>query len=115
VFTLSDGEQDQAARLRTAEKIHMTRGLFNGLSYAKLASLAAKNYAIKTTQLSDEFSFEDFQKKYEHQACVLFVLDNRDRISPVKDLDDLKPGEDWTLVSLVPPQPNKEKERKEGA
>jgi len=113
VFTLSDGEQDQNARHRTAEKIHMTRGLFNGLSYAKLASLAAKNYTIKTTQLSDEFTFEDFQARYEQQACVLFVLDSRDRISPVKDMESLKPEKDWTLVSLVPPQPNKEKEKKE--
>ena len=112
VFTLSDGDQDQTARLRTAEKIHMTRGLFNGLSYAKLASLAAKNYTIKTTQLSDEFTFKDFQSRYEQKACVLFVLDSRDRISPVKALDDLKPVTDWTLVSLVPLQPNKEKEEK---
>ncbi|WP_150912232.1 cation:proton antiporter [Marinobacter halotolerans] len=113
VFTLSDGEQDQNARHRTAEKIHMTRGLFNGLSYAKLASLAAKNYTIKTTQLSDEFTFADFQAKYDQQACVLFVLDSRDRISPVKDMESLKPEKDWTLISLVPPQPSREKERKE--
>ncbi|MDI9246514.1 sodium:proton antiporter [Marinobacter sp. CHS3-4] len=111
VHTLSDGDQDQTARHRTAEKIHMTRGLFNGISYAKLASLAAKNYSIKTTQLSDEFTFEDFQARYERQAIVLFVLDSRDRISPVKDLESLKPEKDWTLVSLVPPQPEKDKEK----
>jgi hypothetical protein len=113
VFTLSDGEQDQNARLRTAEKVHMTRGLFNGLSYAKLASLAAQNYTIKTTQLSDEFTYEDFEAKYDNQACVLFVLDSRDRISAVKDIDSLNPEADWTLVSLVPPQPGKDKKEKE--
>jgi len=112
VFTLADEAQEQNARLRTAEKIHMTRGLFNGLSYAKMASLAAKHYIIKTTQLSEEFTFKDFQKKYERQACVLFVLDSRDRISPVKDIESLKPEREWTLVSLVPPQPNKEKKEK---
>lgn len=112
VFTLSDGEQDQNARLRTAEKIHMTRGLFDGLSYAKLASLAAKHYIIKTTQLSEEFTFDDFQDQYEQQACVLFVMDSRDRISPVKALASLKPEKDWTLVSLVPPQPSKDKKEK---
>jgi NhaP-type Na+/H+ or K+/H+ antiporter len=115
VFTLSDGDQDQNARLQTSETIDMTRGLFNGLSYAKLASLAAQNYSIKTTQLSDEFTFEDFQTKYEQRACVLFVLDSRDRISPVKDMESLKPENDWTLVSLVPPQPNKERKEKPGA
>jgi hypothetical protein len=112
VFTLSDGEQDQAARLRTAEKIHMTRGLFNGLSYAKLASLAAKNYTIKITQLSEEFTFNDFLGRYDNQPHILFVLDSKNRISPVKDMDEFKPERDWTLVSLVPPQPNKEKDQK---
>lgn len=112
VFTLSDGEQEQNARLRTAEKIHMTRGLFNGLSYSKLASLAAKHYTIKTTQLSEEFTFKDFQDQYEQQACVLFVLNSRDRISPVKDMASLKPDKDWTLVSLVPPQPTRDKKEK---
>jgi len=37
VLTLSDSDRDQNARLQTSEKIDMTRGLFNGLSYAKLA------------------------------------------------------------------------------
>ncbi|WP_407635505.1 hypothetical protein [Marinobacter gelidimuriae] len=36
------------ATYQTAEKIQQTRGLFNGVSYAKLASLVSQGYSVKT-------------------------------------------------------------------
>ncbi|MDK8465580.1 sodium:proton antiporter [Marinobacter sp. SS13-12] len=113
VLTLAEGDQDQKARHQTAEKIQMTRGLFGGVSYAKLASLASQGYSVKTTQLSDEFTFDDFLEKYDRQAMVLFVLDTRGHITPVKSMDSIKPEKDWTLVSLVPPQARKERKERD--
>ncbi len=113
VLTLAEGDQDQKARHQTAEKIQMTRGLFGGVSYAKLASLASQGYSVKTTQLSDEFTFDDFLEKYDRQAMVLFVLDTRGHITPVKSMDTIKPEKDWTLVSLVPPQARKERKERD--
>ena len=113
VLTLAEGDQDQKARHQTAEKIQLTRGLFEGVSYAKLASLASQGYTVKTTQLSEEFTFEDFLDKYDRQAMVLFVLDNRERIMPVKSMENIRPEKDWTLVSLVPPQARKERKERD--
>ena len=113
VFSLAEGDQDQKARHQTAEKIQMTRGLFGGVSYAKLASLASQDYTIKTTQLSDEFSYEDFLAKYQRQALVLFVFDSKGHVLPVMDMDSLKPEKDWMLISLVPPQARKERKERE--
>jgi NhaP-type Na+/H+ or K+/H+ antiporter len=113
VLTLAEGDQDQKARHQTAEKIQMTRGLFGGVSYAKLASLASQGYSVKTTQLSDEFTFDDFLEKYDRQAMVLFVLDTREHITPVTSMDNIKPEKDWTLVSLVPPQARKERKERD--
>ncbi len=112
VFSLAEGEQDQKARYQTAEKIQMTRGLFDGVSYAKLASLASQGYTVRTTRLSEEFSYQDFLEKYQRQALVLFVFDSKGYISPVCKMEDLKPEEDWELISLVPPQPQKERREK---
>lgn len=113
VFTLAEGDPDQKARHQTAEKIQMTRGLFDGVSYAKLASLASQGYTVKTTQLSEEFTYEDFLEKHQHQALVLFVFDSKGRVAPVLDQDDVKPEDDWALISLVPPQPPKERREKD--
>ncbi|WP_336367924.1 cation:proton antiporter [Marinobacter sp. C2H3] len=113
VFTLSEGDQDQNARHQTAEKIQLTRGLFDGVSYAKLASLVSQGYSVRTTQLSETFDYEAFLETYQHQALVLFVFDSKDRIVPVRQMDGLKPEDDWLLISLVPPQAPKERKEKE--
>lgn len=113
VFGLVEGDQDQRARLQTAGKVQRTRGLFDGVSYAKLASLVSQGYTVKTTQLSEEFSYQQFLNQYQNQALVLFVRDSRDHIHPVKDMETLEPGDDWVLISLVPPQPQKERRDRE--
>ncbi|PFG52010.1 sodium/proton antiporter (CPA1 family) [Marinobacter sp. LV10R520-4] len=114
VYSLAEGDQDQKARHQTAEKIQQTRGLFNGVSYAKLASLVSQGYSVKTTELSDEFSYQNFLDKYQSQALVLFMFDGKGRITPVKSMDKLKPDEDSTLISLVPARaPKERKERKD--
>ncbi len=109
VYSLSEGEQDQKARYQTAEKIQRTRGLFDGVSYAKLASLASQGYTVKTTQLSDAFNYQNFLDKHQNQALVLFVLDSKDHITPVKSMDTLKPHNESTLISLVPPKAPEER------
>ena len=109
VYSLSEGEQDQKARYQTAEKIQRTRGLFDGVSYAKLASLASQGYTVKTTQLSDAFNYQNFLDKHQNQALVLFVLDSKDHITPVKSMDTLKPDNESTLISLVPPKAPEER------
>jgi NhaP-type Na+/H+ or K+/H+ antiporter len=109
VFSLAEGEQDQKARHQTAEKVQTTQGLFGGVSFAKLASLASQGYTVKTTQLSAEFSYQDFLEKYQRNALLLFVFDNKGRIAPVMALDDVKVESGFTLISLVPPQSPKER------
>lgn len=108
VFSLAEGEQDQKARYQTAEKIQRTRGLFDGVSYAKLASLASQGYTIKTTQLSEEFSYQDFLDKHDNAALVLFTIDSKDHIKPVKAMNALKADNVSKLISLVPPKASQE-------
>ena len=74
------------------------------MSYAKLASLASQGYTIKTTQLSEEFSYQDFLDKHDNAALVLFTIDNKDHIKPVKAMSALKPDSVSKLISLVPPK-----------
>lgn len=113
VYSLSEGDEDQQARHQTAEKIQRTRGLFNGVSYAKLASLASQGYVIKTTQLSEAFSYQDFLSKHRQQALVLFLIDSKDQINPVKSMDALKPEAGMTLISFVPPKAAEERHSNE--
>lgn len=64
---------------------------------------------MKTTQLSDAFNYQNFLDKHQNQALVLFVLDGKDHITPVKSMDTLKPDNESTLISLVPPKAPEER------
>jgi len=108
VFTLSEGETDQKARLQTAEKIQKTRGLFGDITYARLASLVSKGYTVKSTQLSEAFSFGDFTRQYEKQAIPLFSIDEDGYIEPITSSDNLELDRNSLLISLVPPMPKKQ-------
>ena len=102
VYSLSEGEQDQLARYKPGEKVQRTRGLFDGVSFAKLASMVSQGFTVKTTQLSEAFTYADFLERHQGQALVLFVLDGKKHITPIKSMADLEPKEDSTLISLVP-------------
>lgn len=114
VFSLAEGEQDQKARHQMADKVQTTQGLFDGVSFAKLASLASQGYTVKTTQLSDTFKYQHFLEKYQHDALVLFIFDGKGRVSPVMELSNIKPESGFTLTSLVPPQSPKERKDQNG-
>ena len=111
VFSLSEGDQEQKARHQTAEKIQQTRGLFGeGVTYAKLASMVSQGYAVKSTQLTEAFTYEDWSRQYDNKALLLFVVTSRKRVQP--HLAGRKPNTEsgTELISLVPPQTGREKE-----
>lgn len=110
VFSLYEGDQEQGARHQPAEKIQQTRGLFGeGVTYAKLASLTSKGFTVKSTQLTEEFTLDDYQRRYDNQALILFTIGPRGKIQPVTEQRSLKLDTGWELIGLVPPV---EKERK---
>lgn len=115
VYSLSEGEQDAKASHQTAEKIQQTRGLFNDLSYPKLASLMSRGYTVKTTQLSDNFTYEDFIARHEGEARVLFVINDKDKIHPVLAGEEVAPDTDWQIISLVPPKAARDRKAEEAA
>ena len=112
VFSLWEGDQEQKARHQTAGKIQQTRGLFGeGITYAKLASLISKGYSVKSTQLTDAFTYEHWARQYDNKAVLLFVITPKKRIQP--HLAGQKPNTDngTELISLVPPVTSRDKDR----
>ncbi len=109
VYSLAEGEQDLKASHQSAEKVQQTRGLFGDLSYPKLASLVSRGYTVKTTQLSGNFTYDDFLAKHNGEVKVLFVIDEKQKIYPVMSGKKIEPGTDWQLISLVPPKAVKER------
>ena len=70
-------------------------------SYHKLARLVSLEAKVHVTQLSEDFSFEDFQTKHGERAIPLFALSPKHRLEVFVTGDKRKPLADWTVVSLI--------------
>ena len=75
----------------------------------------SKGASIKTTQLSQAFTFEDYLKKHGNRLTLLFALKPDKELVPLGQADKLLPKEGWDIISLIQPAPElteSEKEKK---
>ena len=65
---------------------------------------------IFNTRLSDEFTFDDYQKHYEGRAIALSTIEPNGRVTMYTSLTDTHPKSDWRIISLIsedkPTDPN---------
>lgn len=73
------------------------------ITYAKLASLLSKGAEIHDTQLTEDFTFDDYNHRYQRKSIPLFAIDSRGRLRPFTAEEGPKPSGGWTIVGLVQP------------
>lgn len=116
VLGLPEGDQDVRASHQSSEKYVQTRNKFDEkATFAKLASLMSKGASIKITQLSQEFSFEDYLKKHGNRLSLLFALQPDKKLVPLGQDDKVMPQEGWEVISLIQPAPESAEVNKVGA
>ncbi len=100
VYTLPDsGEVSEKEMIAQSHRGHL---LFQpDASYSKLASFISKGAEVKATQITDDFTFEDFMNQPGKQIIPLFVLDEKNNLEifTVGENLQLKPGSQ--VISLV--------------
>ena len=69
--------------------------------YGNLAYRLRNNAEIKSTQLSDEFTFEQYLKKYEGGIIPMFAIDNKQRLHVFVANGEMQPKQDWTIIALI--------------
>lgn len=106
VFGLPEGDQDVRASHQSSEKYVQTRNQFDDkATFAKLASLMSKGASIKITQLSQEFSFDDYLKKHGNRVNLLFAIQPDKQLVPLGQDEKILPQEGWEIISLIQPEP----------
>ena len=86
---------------RTSVK-HSHQVLFNtDITYSKLASLISQGAKIKKTNLSDSFTYEDYQQQYGKRATPLFAFNGKRQLRFFTNEKNLIPEAGWTITSLV--------------
>lgn len=69
------------------------------LTYQKFASLLSKGADIRSTKLSDSFSFEDFKQQHS-KAFPLFAITPKERLQLFVEGGNLEPKSGWTIIAL---------------
>jgi CPA1 family monovalent cation:H+ antiporter len=72
------------------------------LTYAHFNTLVATGATIRTTRLSDQFTYTDSQEGYGNVAVPLFVVIEDASLRVVTAEDDLTPFPGQRLLSLIP-------------
>ncbi|MCU7995234.1 sodium:proton antiporter [Shewanella glacialipiscicola] len=101
VFELNNTEAG-SARHQLSESYKQRLCLFgDSVSYAKMASLMAKGAVLKVTNITENFSFEHFCKRYGETAMPLVYLTKDGKVVIVSGNDTVFPNS-IELISLLP-------------
>jgi len=107
VLGLPEGDQDVRASHQSSEKYVQTRNKFHeGATFAKLASLVSKGAVVKTTQLSEEFTYEAYLKQYGSRLTILFGVRPDGKVVTLGRDETVVPAVGWELISLIQPAPD---------
>ncbi|WP_250656374.1 cation:proton antiporter [Alkalimarinus coralli] len=109
VFGLSDGQADQRASHQSSEKFKETRTLFGEkVTYAMLASQLSQGASIRTTQITSEFTLQDYRAQHGSRLLILFVITPQGKLIPVVADREIKAEEGYEIISIIRPDPEKD-------
>lgn len=101
LYQLSFNTDNQHHRRGLTENLK-GRTLFDkSLTHSRLKQLHEQGATFKTTTLSDEFNYGDFQQRYGSSATLLCVLDANSNLSVNTTDDPLTPLPGESVISLV--------------
>ena len=108
VWGLTNNEQSTRPSHQVSEQHAKKLSLFEeGITYAFLASAINRGATIKTTRLSEEFSYEDYEINYAGRALPLLMIDANNRFQIVLTTSAFKPTSGCKIISLILPEEEK--------
>lgn len=101
VFTLRSTTDNKNSDKHQIGYDHRGYLLFNeDMTYGKFASLLSQGAEIRSTKLTEEFSFADFKEKSGGNAIPLFAISPKGRLEVFVDGNTLQPEAGWQILSL---------------
>jgi NhaP-type Na+/H+ or K+/H+ antiporter len=94
-------ESDKNLKHYISQEYHGQNLFMEGITYAKLASLLSRENSLKTTTLSESFSWEAYLEKNKGDAIPLFYVTHKNVLKPFVVDTPVKPQSDWKIISLL--------------
>lgn len=110
VWSLTSNEQATRPSHQVSEQYAKKLTLFDeGVTYGYLASAVSKGASVKTTRLTDEFSFEDYNDKYNDRATPLLAINKEGKSYTFINGNSIEPKSGWRIISLILPEEDYQK------
>ena len=108
---MNSGESDFRASHQLSENYKNTLNLFgDSITYSKLASLHFQGAKVKSTPITENFGFEEYQQQYGARAVPMFALDDQKKIHIFTTERELKPAPGWVVIAMITPEKNTDEE-----
>ena len=105
VWALTNNEQSTRPSHQVSEQYAKKLTLFDeGVTYGYLASAIARESQVKTTRLSEEFSYEQYIKQYGERATPLIAINAEGKSYTFINGNSIEPKAGWRLISLIEPE-----------
>jgi NhaP-type Na+/H+ or K+/H+ antiporter len=106
LLTTSESKGSGASRNGTPKIGHIAFG--RDLDYDTLSGLLSAGADIRATALTENFTYDDYYRKYFGHSTRLFALNPAGRLLLFTAETDLKLAAGWTLISLIEKKPEPE-------
>jgi NhaP-type Na+/H+ or K+/H+ antiporter len=73
----------------------------DGMNYSQLNKLFLSGWLIKSTRLTEEFTYEDFIYNYNNNVVLLFWLNENNKLGIATVENDFKPAAGHKIIALV--------------
>ena len=110
VWALTNNEQSTRPSHQVSEQYAKKLTLFDeGVTYGYLASAIARDSMVKTTRLSEEFTYEQYIKQYGERATPLIAINAEGKSYTFINGNSIQPKAGWRVISLIEPERKEEK------
>ena len=104
-FLQSSAERDQAKGQPDHGERHGHVLFAPDVTFAKLSSLIKTGADCRTTRLTENFEYHDYQSQYGSRATPLFAIDNRQSLRAFSVGNQLEPAAGWKILALIQKEP----------
>ncbi|GEA07281.1 sodium/hydrogen exchanger [Alteromonas sp. KUL42] len=105
VWALTNNEQSTRPSHRVSQQYAKKLTLFDeGVTYGYLASAIARGATVKTTRLSEEFTYEHYLKQYQDRTTPLIAINGDGKSYTFINGNTLTPKAGWKIIGLIEPE-----------
>ena len=102
VYQITPWDSATGRRESVADRLKGRLLFKQGYNYYHFKELFAKGYRFKRTQITEEFSYEAFQKQYEEEVILCFVIEENQKLLLNTVERQIEPKAGQVVITMVP-------------